>query len=228
MNNLRCAFAAIAAAFLISTATAGPIPGGPLVPPVAGESLLSSFIVGTQSPVHADWMVVPNPQGAGFIYFYQLENPAGNPGIDAFTLTFNPGTVGGVLAAGVVQNNDLDLPGLLHAPHTPAGFPNLAGENDAYALMPLVAVNVNINPGDDTLTWTFNPLTAGSESDTLFFVHLLPPTYGNAVAQNGTPPSPWGSLAPGGQPVPIPVPEPGSIVMLASAAGMLALRLRRR
>src|SRR5688500_4846954 len=100
-------------------AAAAPLPALPLVPPVAGESELTSFVTpGVDLTI--DWMVVPAPVG-GFLYAYQIENTT-SVGIDALTITLPAGTAGSIVLSGVVAGNDLDLPGLVHPAHsTPAG-----------------------------------------------------------------------------------------------------------
>ena len=82
--------------------------------------------------------------------------------------------------------------------------------------------------------WLTPEVDAGSSTPALnaagvlYFTSPLPPTLGNANAQDMNPPSPWASTSPGGQQVPVPeVPEPGTWVLVA--IGLLgALTIRRR
>ena len=97
-------------ALVIVAGTAGVATGLPLpplfpaLPPVAGESHLTSYIVGPASSVSVDWMVLPAaflggapilpvfggglaaaPAGS-FVYYYQVENATGSA-LDTFTIT---------------------------------------------------------------------------------------------------------------------------------------------
>lgn len=248
----RLTAALLLAVTLSSTAIfAGPIPAAPLAPlPVAGESDLPSFIFPLTSDITVDWIVVdyagglidpeseePIPAG-GFLYLYQIENTSA-VAMDALSITMGPGGAASVFAAGVLPGDDLDLPGALHPAHSDpmfasdgpvAGpFPILAGEEGPFGMAPLSGVLTTVNLADNNVTWTFNPLSSGKESDTLFYLSSLPPIYGNGVAQDSTPPSPWGSLAMGGDPVPVPgVPEPGSLALAALGAAAVGLFGRRR
>jgi hypothetical protein len=182
-------------------------------------------------------MVVPAP--GGLLYAYQLENTTGTA-IDAFSITLPPGTAGSILAFGILAGDDLDLPTPAHPPHAgpvtpvdgpaPGPFPILDGpplEEGPFPLVPLAAPLVTLDPIGSNISWTFAPFPAGAESDTLFFISTLPPTYGPAGAQDTIPPSPWNSLAPGGEPVPVPIPEPLSAAWLVLAGSALAIRSRR-
>jgi hypothetical protein len=62
------------------------------------------------------------------------------------------------------------------------------------------------------LFWTFTPVAPGDFSPTLSFYSTLPPTLGNANALDANPPSPWSSN-PDGQQVPVPVPEPTTLIV---------------
>jgi hypothetical protein len=75
--------------------------------------------------------------------------------------------------------------------------------------------------GPDGLSWVFNAVEPGCSSATLSFESDLPPTWGDANASDGNPPSPWAS-SPDGQPIPVPnVPESTATITLL--AGMLLL-----
>jgi hypothetical protein len=231
---------------------AGPIPAEPLVTPVAGESDLTSFIPPHTSDVGVDWMVVdyagglldglgqpiPVPVGGAYLYMYQLENTS-IVAVDLFTVTFPSGTVGSVIAAGGLAGDDLDAPTLLHPAHAgtvnpvddAAGgpFPVLNGEEGPFVLAPLASLVTNVDAVSGNVTWTFTPLAVNRESDTLYYLSTLPPIYGDAVAQDSTPPSPWGTRAPGADKVPVPVPEPASWLLwsIGLAGALIALRRRR-
>jgi hypothetical protein len=94
------------------------------------------------------------------------------------------------------------------------------------------STSVNVVGGfvtDITWTWTSpNLLAPNTESPTLYFITSFPPVYGVGAASNATPPSPWNSLAPGGQPVPVPSPEPTTALLLIGALMVGASVCRRR
>jgi hypothetical protein len=84
---------------------------------------------------------------------------------------------------------------------------------------------------DIDLAWFFSPsVPAGSTGPTVSFESDLPPSFGNANASDAVPPSPWSSIGPGGQLVPVPaavpLPEPPGVALLG-IAGLLLLNFRR-
>jgi hypothetical protein len=189
---------------------------------------LTSFIVGPASGINIDWEVIPTTGTAFapglYAYLYQIENTS-KAGVDAFSVTLAPAGFASVVGAGILAGDNLDLLSLFHPPHDVAFFPILAGEADPFPLAPVVGGSTTLNPLDDTVSWTFSPIASGTQSDTLYFLSTLPPVYGNAVAQDSIPPSPWGTLAVGAQPVPVPLPEPATWVL--AGAGLLAIGLFR-
>jgi hypothetical protein len=223
---LSCLFLALIAGPL----RAGPIPVSPSPVPSAGESLLTSFIVGGASSINADWEVIQTdetgfPPGL-YAYLFQIQNNSAS-GVDAFSVTNSPAGFASIVAAGNLGGDDLHTITAFHPPFNAAFFPILATAQPPLPLQPLGA-STALNPTDNTVTWTFPPLAPGFQSDTMYFLSTLPPVYGNAVAQDSTPPSPWGSLAPlgGAQPVPVPAPEPGTFVLMG--LGTVALVFARR
>lgn len=81
------------------------------------------------------------------------------------------------------------------------------------------------------VTWVgFTPVDIGGTSGILSFNSLLAPVLGNATATDSTsPPSPWASIFPDGQQVPVPlVPDGGATVMLLGAALSTLGLLRRK
>lgn len=190
---------------MATSARAVPVPPLPLIPPVMGESHLTSFVV-PGSAVSIDWIVQPSVFVAGaFDYLYQVENTSA-VAVDVFSVT----GVGAPVLFGAIGGggDDLDLLTGVHAAHV------AAGELEPFLLAPVGALLTTVSGGN--ITWSFAPLAAGSESDTLFFTSLLPPTYGVGGVQDNSPPSPWGTLAPGGDPVPVPTPEPATLLLLGS------------
>jgi hypothetical protein len=220
---------------------------------VAGESELPSFIFPAASDITVDWMVVdysgglvdgggnPIPAG-GYLYLYQIENTSG-VAMDALSITLPFGGAATIIAAGELAGDDIDAATAFHPAHAsaiapvddalPGPFPGLAGEEGPFGFAGVTGLLTSVNPVDDNVTWTFNPFAAGSETNTLFYLSSKPPIYGNAVAQDSTPPSPWGSLALGGEPLPVPdptfqIPEPSSWVLLAMGSVVAFLAWRRR
>jgi len=210
---------------------AGPIPPSP-APPSFGESDLTSFTT-PGSVVRVDWMVI-DASGFGFpglfAYLYQVENVSGID-LDLFTVTFPAGVVpvGEVVSVGILIGDDLDVATSYHPPHD---TPNISGE---ITELPLGNAPINVSTdvmggfvSNITWTWAKDLLITGTESPTLYFICSLPPTYGVGGASNAMPPSPWTSLAPGGQPVPVPSPEPATVLLLIGALMTGAIVCRRR
>jgi hypothetical protein len=190
-----------------------------------GESLWNSFSSpATDVGLNIDWMVYQlgagNPFGATYVgeyvYLYQVEvNSAAPVGPSLFSVTFDT-AFAAVSAgdAGFLIGDDLDLATANHAAHT------VGGEMEVFALQTTVApFNGDVNSMN--VTWKFPDISLGEESDTLYFISPYAPVYGNGNAADSTPPSPWGSLAPGSQPVPVPAPEPSEYLM--AGLGLLGL-----
>lgn len=236
MKKLSCFLGVLAVVFVIAgPAGAGPIPPSPSPVPSAGESDLLSATAPPDN-INVDWMVfqlgVGNAFGApagSYAYLYQVENtqPALGTEINSLSITIPWGT-GSVISASSLAGDNLDAATLYHAGHT------VVGEEEGFTFPPSPAITPILATDDGfTITWTFSDLRPGYQSDTLFFLSSMPPTYGNAVAQNSSPPSPWvgvlrdesGALLPPedrtGDPVPIPIPEPGTLLLLA--LGLLGL-----
>jgi len=235
----RLWMAAVATMLMAGAVFAGPIPSSPGPPfPSFGESDLASFTT-LGNVVRVDWIVM-DATAFGFpglfAYLYQVENVSGVD-IDTFTVTFPAGVVPAVEVAnfGVLSGDDLDAETGFHPAHS---SPNIVGE---LSELPLgnapSSTNINVVGGfvaNITWTWTSEEsggsglLIAGTESPTLFFITSLPPVYGVGGASNSQPPSPWGSLAPGGQPIPVPSPEPTTALLLIGALMVGASVCRRR
>ena len=221
----KCVASLGVAALGAGVSFAGPIPPSPSPVPSSGESFWDSFpSAATDAGLNVDWMVYQlgagNPFGSAYVgeyvYLYQLEvNSAAVTGPSLFSVTFNTALAGvSVGDAGFLVGDDLDLMTGNHAAH------NLAGETDTFALQNTVPPNdVDVTSGN--VTWHFPDISQGEESDTLYFISPLPPIYGEGNAADSTLPSPWGSLAPGSQPVPVPAPEPSEYLM--AGLGLLGL-----
>jgi len=217
---------------IAATAIGSPIPGT-LVPPVLGESDIESFL-GVGNDIGIDWIVMDAlDAGLGnageFAYLYQIENTASGAGgqsaaLNTVTITYGLGADGsGVVSAGSLAGDDLDVANGGRIAHT------LAGEEEGLTFTSVGAV-ADISDLSN-ITWAFNTsLLGGQESQTLFFVHVLGPTYGDTTISGNTPPGPWGSTASGSEQVPVPVgviPEPATLGLLA-IGGALCLFGRRR
>lgn len=228
----RLWMAAVATMLMAGAVFAGPIPSSPGPPfPSFGESDLASFTT-PGNVVRVDWIVM-DASTFGFpglfAYLYQVENVSGIY-IDTFTVTFPAGVVPAVevVAFGVLAGDDLDVATVFHPAH------NIAGELSEPTTLGNApsSTSVNVVGGfvtDITWTWTSpNLLAPNTESPTLYFITSFPPVYGVGAASNATPPSPWNSLAPGGQPVPVPSPEPTTALLLIGALMVGASVCRRR
>ena len=232
-------------ALVIVAGTAGVATGLPLpplfpaLPPVAGESHLTSYIVGPASSISVDWMVLPAamvgaplpPFGGGpavaappgsFVYYYQVENSSASA-LDTFTITMPTASV---LFGGILPLDNLDLVTGFHPAHGVPPSPFLPLETVELPLVPAVVLGFTVTPTDVTIT-TF-PYLPGGQTETAYFVSTLPPTYGVAGILDTSPPSPWGSLAPGGDLVPIPISEPGILFPVGVALTALGLVASRR
>lgn len=168
-----------------------------------GASVLADAFGTASGPeaLNVSWSVVENASDV-YTYTYTVNNPSGD----------------------VVLNNN----------GTPTSTPEIV---DAFS----VGVNTTVpgayvpssqaggssqqNNGVNGLFWSFAAVPAGSASPALSYESDLPPTQGDAVAQDSNPPSPWSSL-PYGDTVPVPdspivVHEPTATVLLALTALLL-------
>ena len=117
------------------------------------------------------------------------------------------------------------MPTLFHPGHAPAG------EVEPFVgILPAVVSSFMVTATDVTITTLpyGGPPVGGGQTQTAYFVSTLPPTYGVAGMLDTTPPSPWGSLAPGGDLVPIPISEPGILFPAGVALTALGLVASRR
>jgi hypothetical protein len=218
MNTQRQIFGAVAVALALAATSQAVI---------MDESTLGSYPMPGRD-LYVDW-IVQDAASFGFAgsyaYLYQLEVPVGTgTKPDIFTVTFD---TSGVIVYGSIAGDDLDF-ATFHPAHT------VGGEGEGYALSTVPAV---ATLASDNISWSFvGGLTPGTESMTLFFIDPRPPTLGVGGAQDGSPPSPWSSLATGGELVPIPgdpetheIPDGGSTVLLLgvalSALGFVAKRI---
>jgi len=211
---------------------------GPLLPPlsavvpVAGETDILGYnntLVG-----RVDWFVLPPGDYTGtvfatlvedifgpfdpgdpivsplYIYAYQIE-----PAIkDIENWTVN---VRGPYLGSGTSSLDLDDVG-----HNAATFPNLAGEHELDgATLQYMSYGPVEKP--DNVTYDFDgELDVGEESEVLWLISEMPPTYGIGALSNGLP-------APGTGLVPVPSPEPATLVLLLmGVVGANIVRRRRK
>jgi hypothetical protein len=205
---------------------------GPLLPPlsavapVAGETDIIGLNGGLVGRV--DWLVLPPGDYTGtvfaplvadifgvtisplYIYAYQIE-PAIND-IENWTVNVK----GPYLGSGT-SFLDLDVVG-----HSSAIFPNLAAENELVGA-PLQFMSFGPINKPDNVTYDFDGLLdIGEESEVLWLLSAMPPTYGIGALSNGLP-------SPGIGLVPVPSPEPTTLVLLLMGiVGVNVVRRRRK
>jgi hypothetical protein len=205
---------------------------GPLLPPlsavapVAGETDIIGLNGGLVGRV--DWLVLPPGNYTGtvfaplvegifgvaisplYIYAYQIE-PAIND-IENWTVNVK----GPYLGSGT-SFLDLDVVG-----HSSVTFPNLAAENELVGA-PLQFMSFGPINKPDNVTYDFDGLLdIGEESEVLWLLSAMPPTYGIGALSNGLP-------SPGIGLVPVPSPEPTTLVLLLMGiVGVNVVRRRRK
>jgi hypothetical protein len=207
---------------------------------VAGQSTLN-VTYGTGVPITVDWIVAfwgnvgPGGQPV-WGYYYQIENPETQPDPSKTVATFTIATPGPpFFAADFIADTSLDttfsdiygsVPG-----HTAANYPNLGTPPPPAEFEPSPG-NIQ-NPTGSSLTlydvtYYFGPpptaeIAVGNQSTVLVAYAFAPPMYGIATAQN--------TLVQWGGPVPVPSPEPGTVVLLVLGTfgmGILSRRYRRK
>jgi hypothetical protein len=188
-------------------AFAGPIPSPLLDPKFYGPQMGESKIYNATGTAFltVDWIVQWNPVLNLYEYLYQLE-------VSSFTGTvisrFTVTPKGPVSSVGAIVAS-LDDPPFNH---------NLPGENVdplvLYATPPDPALTGITAAGDVAWGWlTGQEITVGKQSVILYLTSPMPPTYGYGEAKDGLP-GPFATSFGGSQPIPVPSPEPGVLLML--------------
>jgi hypothetical protein len=160
----------------------------------SGTSILADSFGTATGPeaLTVSWSVVENVSLV-YTYSYSVNNPAGD-------VNLNNGSPEPVDAFSV--GFDTTAPG-------------------AYIIGSQTGGVFDENNGHGGLFWAFAAVNPGTSSGPLSFLSDLPPTLGNANAQDANPPSPWSSYPDGQQvPVPLTVPEPGTWVLVAMGTGL--------
>jgi len=204
---------------------------------VAGESTLN-VSYGTGGPIYVDWIVVflgnvgPGGQPA-WGYYYQVENPqrAAHGSVEVFIVESPL-----FYAVDFFYRKDLDADftdfSLTVKGHTATNYPNLSGEFEPSPGTIKNPDNVGFIPGGvrfDFRPSGNTPIGPGHESSILVAYSLLPPIYGPAKASD-TPDLGSASRVEWRGLVPVPSPEPGTVVLLLGAMGVgfLSRRYRRK
>jgi hypothetical protein len=178
----------------------------------SGTSYLADlFGSGVSSPetLNVSWFVVENLNTSIYTYAYNVNNPAGDVGLN------NNGTPTGVPES----FNSFSI-----------SF-NLAGFTGFFQATPPIGGTVQ-NNGNNGLTYSFPDVLPGQSSPLLAFQTSAAPALNNASAAGGTtPPGPWSTVLLN-SPVPVPsvhtVPEPSTMALLGLTALGGLRRLFRR
>jgi hypothetical protein len=217
---------------------------------VAGQSTLN-VSYGTGGPIYVDWIVVflgnvgPGGQPA-WGYYYQVENPerSAHGSVEVFIVESPL-----FYAVNFFKDKDLDANftdfATLVKGHTAANYPNLGPQPDdpAAEFEPFPGtiknpdqfgfisggVRFDFVPPQSEDTPINTPIPTGHESSILVAYSLLPPTYGPAIAAD-TPDLRSASRVEWRGSVPVPTPEPGTVLLLLGAMGVgfLSRRYRRK
>jgi hypothetical protein len=208
---------------------------------VAGQSTLN-VSSGVGVPITVDWIVVfwgnvgPGGQPV-WGYYYQIENPQTQPDPEKTVAILTISTLGGppFFAAGFVADTNLDTPTTFADPfgfgnvpgHTAANYSNLAAEFEPTPGNIQNPTGVS-GPTAGGVTYYFGPppteeIALGNQSTLLYAYAFVPPRYGIATAQDSD--VQWRGL------VPVPSPEPGTVVLFVLGTvgmGILSRRYRRK
>jgi hypothetical protein len=188
-------------------AFAGPIPSPLLDPKFHGPQMGESKIynAGGTAFLTVDWIVRWNPVLNLYEYLYQLEvSSYTGTVISRFTVT----PKGPVSSVGAIEASLDDSP-FNH---------NLAGEEvdplDLYTTPPDSSLTGITAAGDVAWGWlTGKEIPVGKQSVILYLTSPMRPTYGYGEAKDGRP-GPFATDFRGSQPIPVPSPEPGVLLML--------------
>jgi len=211
---------------------------------VAGQSKLN-VSYGSGGPIYVDWIVVflgdvgPGGQPA-WGYYYQVENPQGSThgAVEVFIVESPLFYAKGFFTGQDLDANFTDFSRAVKG-HTAANYPNLGPRPDdpAEEFEPSPGTiknpdNVGFIPGGVRFDFRRDgntPIGPGHESSILVAYSLLPPTYGTAKASNTSDPDSSSRVDWSGF-VPVPTPEPGTVVLLLGAMGVgfLSRRYRRK
>jgi hypothetical protein len=209
---------------------------------VAGQSTLN-VSYGTGDPIYVDWIVVflgnVGPGGKpAWGYYYQVENPqrAAHGSVEVFIVESPL-----FYAVDFFKSKDLDANftdfAITVKGHTAANYSNLGASPPPAEFEPSPGIIKNpdnvgfisggvrfdFRPSGDT------PIGTGHESSILVAYSLLPPIYGPAKASD-TPDLGSASRVEWRGLVPVPTPEPGTVVLLLGAMGVgfLSRRYHRK
>ena len=214
---------------------AGPIPSPLLDPKLVSDQVVkgqSTLLGADGSAVQVDWMVVWFGGPKVYGYYYQLENFSQDD-VSSFTIrlkgpvitgtvgVFSPGTDWDPTAAG-----DWPPPG---AP-TAAATHVIDGEVEPTGGIGNNPVGGSLHPLGIAVTWTWDPnaqLGYNTETVILAFISPAPPVYGIAHAFDGGITG-WGpDFNHLSDPLPVPSPEPTTILLLVTGLGVVGIYRRR-
>jgi len=209
---------AVVVGIMGARALAGPIPSPLLDPKDYGPQMGESIIYNENGTAYltVDWIVRWDEVREVYEYLYQLEvSESTSTVISRFTVT-PKGPVSEVGA--IVASLDDD-------PYNH----NLVGEVvdplDLYTTPPHPLLTGITAQGDVAWGWlTGAEIPLEEQSVILYLTSPMPPVYGYAEAKDSDP-GPFATKYGGSQPIPVPSPEPGVLLMLGiSVAGILVWR----
>jgi hypothetical protein len=214
---------------------AGPIPS-PLPDPkfVPGNVVKGqSTLLGEDgSAIQVDWIVawIPGPDLYG--YAYQLENFS-TTDVTSFTIVpLGPIVPGSVFISPAGSDWDPSAAGGWPLPLWPADAAthDIVGEVEPEGGLGNSPTSGGVGI-DGSISWTWPvgaQLLPGTETVIIGFLSPMAPTYGKGNAFDGAPTGGWGpSFNPLSDPLPVPSPEPTTILLLATGLGIVGIYRRK-
>ena len=219
---------------------AGPIPIPLPDPALTPEKVVkgqSTLLGADNSAVQVDWMVVwfTGPEVYG--YYYQLENFS-TTDVSSFTIIPKGPIIPGSVFISPVSPPDgpTDWDPTATGEWPPSGAPADAATHDISGeVEPTGGLGNSPTSGgvdiDGSITWTWPvgaQLLPNTETVIIGFLSPVAPVYGVGNAFDGVPTGGWGpEFNPLSDPLPVPSPEPTTILLLVTGLGVVGIYRRR-